>query len=80
MIAKEKEKAKELVESYRGLAHSDFHNQTGYDESQREENQRQCAIIAVDEIIKETDTYYDTLIASERKLYWRQVKTEIENL
>lgn len=37
---------------------------------------KQCAIIAVDEIIKETDT----LIASERKLYWQQVKTEIENL
>lgn len=41
---------------------------------------KQCAIIAVDEIIKETDTYYDTLIASERKLYWEQVKKEIENL
>ena len=41
---------------------------------------KQCAIIAVEEIIKETDTYYDALIASERKLYWQQVKTEIENL
>ena len=40
----------------------------------------ECAIIAVEEIIKETDTYYDSLIASERKLYWQQVKTEIENL
>ena len=73
-----KEKAKYLVDEYRGLAHSDFHNQTGYDESQREENQRQCALTAVDEILKieiikdSIDDYY--------LRYWQQVKNEIENL
>ena len=68
-----KEKAKELVSKM-----VDTYNVTSdfcYDSTAK-----QCAIIAVDEIIKETDTYYDTIIASERKLYWRQVKTEIENL
>lgn len=73
-----KEKAKYLVDEYRGLAHSDFHNQTGYDEFQREENQRQCALIVVDEILKieiikdSIDDYY--------LRYWQQVKTEIKKL
>lgn len=68
-----KEKAKELVSKMVDTysVTSDF----CYDSTAK-----QCAIIAVEEIIKETDTYYDSLIASERKLYWKQVKTEIENL
>lgn len=60
-----KEKAKELIRKFYSIGANEC---------------EQCAIIAVDEIIKETDSYYDTLIASERKLYWEQVKTETENL
>jgi hypothetical protein len=41
---------------------------------------KQYALIAIDEIIQETDTYYDTLIASERKLFLEEVKQEIEKL
>jgi hypothetical protein len=40
----------------------------------------QQSMIAVDEIIEETDTYYDTLIASERKLFLEQVKNELLKL
>ena len=73
------EKAKELVEKYRGVAHSDFHNQTGYDEAQREENQKQCALIAVDEIIQAI-----RYTAAKSDLgyvgYWNKVKQEIEKL
>ena len=80
-----KEKAKELVESYRGLAHSDFHNQTGYDESQREQNQIQCALIAVDEIIdtytqEKNNGYIFYRVLDKIILYWQEVKQEIEKL
>jgi len=89
-----KEKAKELYDKYYLLAEliewtdketsmkaEKFNHELGSDVLKYwNKLAKQCAIIAVDEIIKETDTYYDTLIASERKLYWEQVKTEIENL
>jgi len=68
-----KEKAKELVEKYRGVAHSDFHNQTGYDEAQREENQKQCALIAV-------DMFENSLTEIDIINFWNQVKKEINNL
>ena len=73
------EKAKELVEKYRGVAHSDFHNQTGYDEAQREENQKQCALIAVDEILEEALGLDDNDYQSKFD-YWLKVKQEIEKL
>ncbi len=60
-----KEKAKELVDKMYGV--------TDY-------QAKQSALIAIDEIIQETDTYYDTLIASERKLFLEEVKQEIEKL
>jgi hypothetical protein len=69
------EKAKELVEKYRGVAHSDFHNQTGYDEAQREENQKQCALIAVDEILGQFKWRPKDSLS-----YWEEVKQEIEKL
>lgn len=36
---------------------------------------KQCALIAVDELISETYAYF-----SDRKSYWQQVKKEINNL
>jgi hypothetical protein len=82
-----KEQAKDLVDEYRGLAHSDFHNQTGYDEAQKEENQRQCALIVVDKMINMCKLYHNHNIIVDGKIYteltidyWQQVKQEIENL
>jgi len=46
----------------------------------RKEIIKQCALVAVNEMIEETDTYYDTLIASERKLFLEEVKEEIKKL
>ena len=68
-----KEKAEKLVLRFMYLQEPNynwFHKGLG----------KQCALIAVDEIIQETDTYYDTLIASERKLFLEEVKQEIEKL
>ena len=58
-----KEKAEELVSSYFLLV-------------QTIAQQKQCALIAVDEIIQEVNRNY----TSNRYAYWQEVKTEIEKL
>ena len=62
-----KEKAEELVSSYFLLV-------------QTIAQQKQCALIAVDEIYNEIDDNYDTLHSSDRKQYWQEVKNEIKQL
>lgn len=65
-----KEKAHELVEKFKPFARGD-------DDSLAEKfNAKQCALIAVDEIldINSVDKDYDL------SDYWQQVKTEIEKL
>ena len=41
---------------------------------------KNCALIAVGEIIKEINNNYDTLHSADRKQYWKGIKKEIENL
>ena len=63
-----KEKAKELVDKFSPLAKNwDCYN----DEPLEENNAKQCALIAVDEIIQNFFSNFD---------YWQQVKQEIEKL
>ncbi len=67
------EKAKELVEKF-------SYKVTGYGESKYQEKLKQCALIAVDEII---DSHSGTLARPANKLnieYWQEVKEEIEKL
>ena len=42
------------------------------------ETAKECAIIAVDEILKAVES--DWIFMEKRKEYWKQVKKEIENL
>ena len=68
-----KEKAKELVEKYRSISLLEKYNA------------KQCALIAVNEIIEQWD-YLDTYLADIGGManpnlnYWLQVKNEIEKL
>ncbi len=73
-----KEKAKELVDNFIDKM---FHLRDGYNASEVFDAAKQCALIAVDEILKlsyfthepsEDDDLYSN--------YWKQVKQEIENL
>ena len=70
------EKAKELVEKMY-LVHSNFASEiTMY-------FAKQCALILVDEIIKQMPSVYvthDEEINSGHRQYWQQVKQEIEKL
>ena len=72
-----KEKAIELVDKYWNVKVYTFHVKESI---MSKELAVKCALIAIDEIIQETDTYYDTLIASERKLFLEEVKEEIKKL
>jgi hypothetical protein len=62
-----KEKALELVDRFTfNCRECDF-----------EDNAKQCALIAVDEIILEMDSI---MLPNPFKQYWKEVKQEIENL
>jgi len=65
-----KEKAAELVEKFNYLVlEKDF-----FGDNIEHKNSKQCALIAVDEILNAH------LFDLDEKQYWQQVKTEIENL
>ena len=72
-----KEKAEELVKKF-----FEFNHRVKWDSDNSEwahnyYQAKQCALIAVDELIKEgffTDGYYN------RAAFWQEVKQEIENL
>jgi len=72
-----KEKAHELVERFREYSHTEFISyRGGYQLDTQIQNAKQCALIAVDEILKlvsnDLDLYYKDCI------YWEQVKAEIQ--
>jgi hypothetical protein len=65
------EKANELYSKYDDLLNKDFGNPIVFD------NQlKQCALIAVDELIYETHFEVPNI----RQRWWQEVKKEIENL
>jgi hypothetical protein len=71
-----KEKAKELVDRFRNVDYlKDY-------EGMDEELAKQCALILVDEIINCDNNFIRILKheATSGKVYWQQVKQEIENL
>jgi predicted DNA-binding protein YlxM (UPF0122 family) len=43
------------------------------------EEAKDCALIAVDEIMKECEKFFEA-ISENRKLFWQEVKQEIEKL
>ena len=80
-----KEKAQELVEKYKPFVYIFLGNGmliNQYSEAVILENAKQCALIAVDEMLKEPitidgNTYY---ILRNVKSYWQEIKQEIELL
>jgi hypothetical protein len=64
-----KEKAEELLNKF--SMPIDGHKNIYY---------KQCALIAVDEIISEYGTYYKVNIDDKYVSYWQEVKQEIEKL
>lgn len=74
-----KEKAKELVDKF-------LYTENEYKEYADYTQAKQCALIAVDEILKVTaptidrfEPYYQELPSEMTQEYWQEVKQEIEN-
>ncbi len=69
------EKANELYSKYDDLLNKDFGNPIVFD------NQlKQCALIAVDEILEMIDEDEIDVWDRDILIYWQEVKHEIENL
>ena len=72
----QKEKAEELVDRFREYSHTDFnYSRGGYQIDTQIQNAKQCALIAVDEIIITLAEDINPLVN-----YWFKVKLEIEKL
>jgi len=72
------EKANELVNKFMEYSHTDFiPYQGGYQMDSQIENAKQCALIAVDEIIQEMNS---VMLPNPFKQYWSEVKQQIELL
>ena len=66
-----KEKAKELFDKMDMIIYTDQDNWR--------DQCKQCALIAVDEIIKSAYSMYEKQFLNSKE-YWQEVKTEISNL
>ena len=83
MMLSPKEKAKELVDKFEPyVIRYTQGDVVGYldQETPILEYQKQCALIAVDEMIKETKLHDKTIYQHGRTAYWQEVKQEIELL
>jgi hypothetical protein len=78
-----KDKAKELIEKYLKLDIEIGGQYDGY-LTMKMHDAKQCALIAVDEILEVVKFYEEKngrlLIDNIRVMYWQEVKQEIENL
>lgn len=78
-----KEKAKELIDKFKNVPLSLYiipkENEDVFCLSYKEA--KQCALITVDEIMQYAEnSYYNKDVINGAKLYWQEVKQEIEKL
>lgn len=71
-----KQKAKELVDKLHGYAYCDSHQPFIERFEQRKFYSKKCALLFVDEILNGTMLW--NAIDGERRIFWNQVKEEIE--
>lgn len=70
------EKAKELVELM--YDRIDAHTESEFEIAGKKEAAKQCALVAVEEIINELNDAFQGFVSDKRASYWQQVKAEIE--
>ena len=73
-----KEKAEELINKYKKYVDDGRHNGF-YSGEITFNNQKQCALIAVDEMLNNFLSNRTTEYGRERYHFWQEVKQEIEN-
>jgi hypothetical protein len=69
-----KEKAQDLVDKYISLTDGWVYGVKSW------EHKKQCALIAVDELIKDNEANEELVNGGLNKQYWQQVKDEITKL
>jgi hypothetical protein len=75
---KAESKAKELISRFNNSYDEESKSYILY---QNVEESKRCALIAVDEIMQHAEnSYYNKDIINGAKLYWQEVKQEIEKL
>jgi len=74
-----KEKAEEIVKKYSNIEIAIGDKYDGYLRMDISEA-KECALIAVDEIIKEKEECHKYECGGNELKHWQEVKTEIENL
>jgi vacuolar-type H+-ATPase subunit E/Vma4 len=78
---KAQEKAKELFDNYFDMKWQSYSHRKTSIKSMTKHAAKQCALIAVDEIINAIDFDWMQVQNLDREhAYWQQVKTEINNL
>ena len=76
-----KEKARELVEKFKRHANDGFDIFDGIDEVRLKSSSKQCALISVDEILKQATWIIDSSKRQRKYIdYWQEVKNEINKL
>lgn len=75
-----KAKAKELVKQFLPFVDCNDLQKNCTNKEWELRNAKRCALIAVDEIIKETKLHDKTIYQHGRTFYWQEVKQEIEKL
>lgn len=77
-----KEKAEELIEMFIFFASNEGTTEDGfiYSDEMQMFNAKQCALIAVDEVIANIEPSVSMDVITARIKYWEQVKQEIQNL
>jgi hypothetical protein len=75
-----KEKAKKMVEIYNQVSECGIWNTTNVFVTLNKELAKQCALIAVDEIINNSLEYMGCDLNDGEIIYWQEVKQEIEKL
>lgn len=79
-----KEKAEELVSKMNVIHYMKLHgknkNSKGLPISMYDDQIKQCALIAVDELISDNEHNEEIVSGGLNKIYWQEVKSEIEKL
>ena len=77
---KASEKAKELVDKFKGYVWTGFTPETGHIENIMIENSIQCALICVDKIVENNLTVLSGESYHRELNYWQEVGDEIKKL
>lgn len=77
-----KDKAKELIDKFKTYSYYDHHDMVTRQESKEShiESTKECALIAVDEVVAFIDEHMQGWLDWDWKSYWEQVKKEIEKI